>query len=501
LVGPDVRGHKSPRSTLNSFAWTGAARMVAEATTFVAMLVTARAVPPSEFGRATVAIILGALAANLTQQGIGSPLVQRRELESGDIASAWVVALAVGGTATGLVAFCVAPALQDVFDARTAGMLKVASLAFVFASVGVVPNALLQRNLDFPRLAIVDGLSSVASAIVGATLALTTHTGYALVWAMLVLLAASTIGSCVLSPRAARGRANASSLRSIAGFGSLSALSGLLYVAVSKIDYAVLGAVLGPRVTSFYARGFQLGFEYPGKATAILVRIALPLMSRTSSPDELRALRRRMTSMHAAALLPFSVLLIVVAPVLVPVVLGPAWRSAIVPAQILSVAGMTATIAAGTAPLLQALGKPGAMVAFTAFELAVFAGVLFLTAPAGVVTVCWTIAAARVVLLLVLLRGVVQPIAGIPAWRSLAEEVVPALGASLPLAVFAYLVLKISEHVHAPPTFALLASCGSGLLAYGFAMKLAFPSRWEMLSPLIYRVAGAVQRLTRLRGT
>lgn len=486
---------------LGAFAWTAAARVVAEAATLAAMVVTARAVSPADFGRASVATVVTLLAISLTQQGIGSPLVQRPEATPQDIKTAWSLSLLLGCAGSALGIFLVAPALSDIFDPRTADMMQLACVAFVCCSVGVVPVALLQRRLQFRQLALVDAIASVAAATVTGAVAVAAHSGFAIVWGALTLATITALGS--LAVQAPHGGVkvgfSSTAAKELVSFGGLSALSGILYIAVSKIDYAILAARLGPGPMGFYARGFQVAFDYPGKATAVLVRLALPLMSRSSSAVELRDLRAKMTSAHTTLLLPYPMLLIVLAPVLVPAVFGAVWEPAVVPTQILAFAGMTAIVAAGTSPLIQALGRPGAMVLFTTLELAVFVVVLLVSVPHGVTVVCWAIAGARVALLVSLQRFVVQPIAGIPALESLRTDLAPAVGAGIPMMIVSWAVLELLQSVGAPSAIALAAACGAGIACYGIGLRALFLSNWSILADAGRRLGAPATSLLRRR--
>ena len=126
----------------------------------------------------------------------------------------------------------------------------------------------------------------------------------------------------------------------IAGFGVPAALAGLVHVGFANADYVILAARLSPTSAGLYWRAFQLGVSYQEKISGIMLRIAFPLYARTTDRDELRRLHERATRLHATTVLPLLALLIVTAPVLIPWLFGPEWRGAIVPSQLLAVAGM-----------------------------------------------------------------------------------------------------------------------------------------------------------------
>ena len=79
----------------------------------------------------------------------------------------------------------------------------------------------------------------------------------------------------------------------------------------------------------------------------------------------MRALRSRVIRINAVVIYPLLALFIATAPQLVPWLFGQQWAPAVVPAQILTVAGMARMINNGTPSLVLAAGKPRTLLAFT----------------------------------------------------------------------------------------------------------------------------------------
>ena len=113
------------------------------------------------------------------------------------------------------------------------------------------------------------------------------------------------------------------------------------------------------------------------------MRIAFPIYSRTQDRDELRALHQRATRLQAVTIFPLLGLLIVAAPVLVPVVFGPAWEGAVLPSQILAGAGMVAAILVGYPQVMLAVGKPKVLLRFNIGMLSAYIVASIVSAPYG----------------------------------------------------------------------------------------------------------------------
>src|SRR5215813_11897547 len=81
---------------LRGLKWVSSARAAAEVVAVGVGIAMAHLVPPAAFGRVSVAILVNELALGLANEGVGSPLVQRRLLKRAHVESAALVGIAMG---------------------------------------------------------------------------------------------------------------------------------------------------------------------------------------------------------------------------------------------------------------------------------------------------------------------------------------------------------------------------------------------------------------------
>ena len=314
-------------------------RVGVECVSFGSSLVLARLVPPAEFGRAAVALIVVALALVITPQGLGAPLVRfpsspgrswRRRPSS---AWSWAPSSRSAPTRSPVVA-------DPIFGGSTSRLIQLAAPAWLLTALGTVPLALLQRNMDFRRI----GSSNVLSLFVGSLVALVAAAAGGLDGPALVVGGLAGAGSMSLCYLAAASplvipRPHRRAMREITGFGVPVVLSSVAFTVYRNVDYAILGARLGALPLGLYWRAYQLGVDYQSKITGIMQQIGFPLYSRTDDLDDMRRVRERISRLHATLVIPLLALLIPLAPVVVPLLYGDAWRGASRPTQILAPQG------------------------------------------------------------------------------------------------------------------------------------------------------------------
>ena len=473
-------------ATLAGVRWMAVARVTVEVILLISTVILARLLTPAEFGRAAVALITSSFALALTSESFGAALVQRKDLKERHLETAFLMSLALGA-GLAILTFATAPIIAEpLFGKATVGLVQLAAPLFLFAGINAVPNAILQRRLDFQRLSTIEMVSRATGAMVAIALALTGLNPEALVIGAVAGGFVSTVQLVIAVPLP-RPRIGRSAIRDIGSFGLPAALSGLVRQTNRNVDYAILGATMAATQVGYYWRAFQFGVEYQSKISSIMLRIAFPVYSRTRNIAEMRRLRSRIVRAHATLLFPLQAGLIATAPVLIPWLLGDSWKPAVLPMQILSIAGMTAVIMNGLGPLLLALGKPKALLWWNVASLVPYAAMIYLIAPLGLIQVCVGVVALRILTLLIAHAFLFQRLAGIPM-RRLWDDAGPATISSISLLGVSFPLVHWLSGVGAPPPVILTAAGIGGLSAYALTLRLVFADAWSDILLLARRV-------------
>lgn len=487
---PRSGGDSLPRERLRDAAvagarWVTVARAFSELLGFLASVVLARLVSPAEFGTAVVALVLPMLSVILTFEGFGTVLVQRERLDRAQAETAAFLSLACG-LVLALGVWATAPLwAEPLFGSRTAGLVRLASPVFVIAGLGVVPRAYLQRRLDFRRLSTFEVIAFTVGSTVSVTSATAGLEAEALILGMLAMTATEA-GLMFRAARPPRPRLVTSAAREIAAFGIPASLAGLAYVARRNVDYVILAAKLPFALVGFYWRAFQLGAEYQGKVSGAVFRLVFPLFSRAQDAEDLRLLRSRVVRTNVTLIFPLLAAFVVVAPTLVPWLYGARWEPAVAPAQILAISGMALAVLSGTEPLMLAVGRPRALLAFNAAFLAATGSAAFLAAPHGLIPVCVAVSAVHVVMAALAQVALVGRLVGIPVGQLL-RDVVPATVASAAALLAGVVAAPSLEGLDQPlaEVTALSVVC---LTTYAVLLRGLFATAWDEVGRTVGRV-------------
>ncbi len=347
----------SDRRFAGGIAWTAAAKWSSQVFSWASLFVVARVLLPSDFGLVGMAAIYLELAQYFSEFGFGSAIVtlrdvteeQTRQINTLCVLSG-VVAFAVScAAAVPLGLFFRAPQLPAVVVAMSA--------TFLLSGFQTVPYSLLQKDLEFRVLSIIDASRGVAQALTVLFLALFGF-GY---WALVIgnLVAAATSAAVPLIFRG-RGlaRPHIHSVKTAIVFSWRVLVARMSWAAYSNADFLVAGRMLGSTALGFYTIAWNLAFAPQEKVTSLITQVAPAFFS--AAQTDYAALRRylcRLTEGLSLIIVPAALGLALVASELVPLALGRKWSGAIVPLELLAVFASFRSLTTLFAPVLTALGE------------------------------------------------------------------------------------------------------------------------------------------------
>lgn len=470
---PRRRDHSRARldgTLVHGLAWTGVIRWSSHILTWAATVMVARILAPEDFGLWAMAGVYFGVVNLLTEFGLGASVIMLRELTDEQIAQINAFALLMGGGALA-VSFGMAWPLAAFFRSpQLVSVILVMAVVFPITAFRIVPAALLQKELRFKALALVDGARVLTQSLALVAFALLGLRYWALVLAALVSQSVWTALALGLRRhRFATPRLHA--IRDAITFSVHVIVARLSWYLYSHADFMVAGRVLGQAQLGAYSMAWSLA-NVPIEKVSTLVNSVTPGFFSAVQKDRAGLQRYLLTLTEGIALIVFPVALglALVADDFVAVVLGPQWEGAVVPLRLLAAYATVRAISPLLMPLLNAIGET---------RLFMWNNILglVLLPPAFLIGSRWGtggIAAAWLIvhpfLLLVLYTRTFRRI-GLGPLRYFAA-LWPALSAALAM-TGTVLATRALLPQAAPRTAHLAAEVGAGALAY-VAVLLAF---------------------------
>ncbi len=355
----DVAPHNIRRSLKRGAVLAIGSQIAIQGVRLVGVVVLARLLTPDDYGLAALAVTLASFSMTLGDFGFGTALVQARTASQRWASTACWCALGAGAIGSGLAALAAYPAALTLGEPAVAPLLIAGGLTLFLVAAGSASNALLTRSMSF---GVIQGASVSASmiAMVCAVAAASLGAGaWALVLQQLVL--ATTMSAFFIV--AARWRPSREFSR--AAFRSLSKFAmPFTGAAVLFALQALIAALLVGHLVGIHALGiwnFSLAIVVlPGLLLAApLARVIYAAFARMRDDRErIAEVWVNGLMLVGGVVLPTLVLLIAIAPDMIPLAFGAQWVPAVHVVQILAVFFMSRALQTWNSSVLDAAGKP-----------------------------------------------------------------------------------------------------------------------------------------------
>jgi O-antigen/teichoic acid export membrane protein len=364
-VGPDVAG--GVRWSLIATIGTMAGRM-----TFVVLLM--RLLGPENFGIVAQATVYVTVATIFLALGLPVTVIQRPHLDRAGVGTALSFTIA-SALVVGVATVLGAPLIADFFQTEElTGVLRLLSISLVLKALAIVPTAMLARKMRFRALGLAEILSTAISGGIAIAAALNGANYWALVIQILVLdtIYLALVLAAARLPAPTWSRTAAQDLWS---FSSRMMGSDIINYLSNNGDKILIARLLGATPLALYALAGRVLVVPIETLSKTADRVILPMFSRLQD-DAHRVARYFLEATESVALFisaPMA-LVILCAPLGVPMAFGDAWDGAILPLQLLAAHAIFFLLIALTNPVVQAAGR-----ADWEFRWSVFTTVIALT--------------------------------------------------------------------------------------------------------------------------
>src|SRR5699024_2357917 len=150
------------KKIISGVLWTFTGTGVQVILQFLVFIALSRLLEPESFGVMSTALALITVLSTFSKLGIGPSIVQKETIEVKHIQTGYTISLIFSTILTAIVWFS-SPYIASFFDmGELESVLKVLAFIHLIQGFSVVSEALLQRKLEFKKLAFVQVVSYVA---------------------------------------------------------------------------------------------------------------------------------------------------------------------------------------------------------------------------------------------------------------------------------------------------------------------------------------------------
>jgi O-antigen/teichoic acid export membrane protein len=342
----------------------GLARLCGQAANLVLrlgfMVIMARLLDPGDFGLVAMVTVVTGVLEIFTTAGLSAATIQKATITNEQISTLFWVNVLVGMILC-LLCLATAPVLVSFYhEPRLFWVTVTMGAGFVLSAGGVQHSAILQRQLRYVALTMIETLSLLVSFALGIIMALGGFRYWALVCSIIAAPAVSTVSICAIAgwmpgmPRLGAG------IYSMLRFGGTITLNNLVVYFAYNSDKLLLGRFWGADALGLYGRAYQLINVPSNNLLSAVGGITFSTLSRLQDdPVRLRSYFLKGYSLITSMTVPICIFAALFADDIVLVVFGPKWADATTMFRLLTPTILVFGMINPTGWLIQSVGLQG----------------------------------------------------------------------------------------------------------------------------------------------
>lgn len=373
--------------------WTSMSALITTSLQFLKLPIIARLLQPEDFGLMAMVTVVMGFAQAYADMGISNAIIYRQDVTRNQLSSLYWLNIFAGVIVFALIITSSPLIVRFYQEPRLSSLIFWAALNFLITPVGQQFRILLQKELKFNQLAKVEVTAATSSFLVAIVTAWLGQGVFALIWGQLTNTICSSallarLGWTTWRPKLHFKRAD---IKSYVGFGLYQMGERSINYFSANVDYIVIGKFLAPETLGVYTLAYQLVTMPLTKLNPILTRVAFPLFAKKRMDNA--ALRRGylgVSKLLALIIFPLLVGLAVSSPLVIPIVFGSQWESAIPIIQILALVGILKTLGNPSGSIILAKGRADLGFKWNILVATINLLIFVLIAPYGMYAIAWS---------------------------------------------------------------------------------------------------------------
>ncbi len=299
-----------------------------------------RLLSPTDYGIVGVLTIFTAIAGNIQAAGFTQALINIHRPTQREYNSVFWFNVLTSLLLYAVLFFC-APLIADFFHQESlVSVSRFVFLSFVIASLGIVHNAWLVKNLMIRETAIIGFIALLCSGAVGIVLALLGYGYWSLAWQQIVYISVTNVVRLYYSRWRPTFHIDFEPVRTMFPFAVKLLITNILNTLSQNVLTFIFGRLLPIRSVGNFSQASKWNTMAHSFISGTVAQVAQPVLAEVSDDDE-RELRVFRKMLRFTAFLSFPIMfgLALVAHEFIILTIGTQWLDSIPLLQILCIGG------------------------------------------------------------------------------------------------------------------------------------------------------------------
>jgi O-antigen/teichoic acid export membrane protein len=384
------------RHAVSGVKWIGLSTLFTSAFQYVQVAVLTHFLSPYDFGLMAMAMVVIGVVQAFNDMGVSNAVIQRRDTTRDRLSSLFWLEIGAG-LGLFVLTLAITPLTAEFYrEPALVPVMVWISTIFLVTPPGQLYLVLLQRDLKFRDLAIIEIIATIISTLAMFVAAYFGQGVMALVIGQIIYYAVRSIQlvAAGLPHWQPHLHFRVSDLSGYIGFGLYQmGERTVTYLAINTIKL-IIGRYLGADVLGRYYVAYQI-IVYPvTRISTVIMSVSFPILAKFQESDYL--LQRgylHMSRLISFTLIPAIVVVFVAAPVFVPLLMGPGWSGVTPIFQILCAVALFKALGSTTVPTYLSRGRADLGFIWNFIVALVNAVVFYLLAEYGIIVLTLSFAA------------------------------------------------------------------------------------------------------------
>lgn len=360
-------------------------------------MMLARLLTPAEIGVYAVGAVLAGLAQAVRDFGVGSYVIQEKQLTEEKLRAALGTSLCVAWALAAVVLLGSGLAARLYRDPRLSTVLQLLSINFLLIPFSSLALPYLRRQMRFSAIFAINFSSSATQLLVSVGCAWLGHGYLSLVWGAVAGTVAALAASICCWPRGLPWLPARRGMKAILSFGAISTAGSVIDELGVAAPDLIVGKMMGVAEVGIFGKAQGVVNVFNQMVTGAISPVIFPLFSEQArAGGDLRPAYLATASYMTVLAWPFFGFVAIMAPAVVRVLYGDQWDACVPLIRIICVSSALYSMFSMARYLFVAMGAVRTQAKLDALSVPVRVLAVLLAAPFGLEWVAWAVVVGAV---------------------------------------------------------------------------------------------------------
>lgn len=291
--------------------WSSISQIFKQLLQYLTTLILVSFLAPSDFGLITMSLIVTGFLEIFKDLGTASAIIQREENSDDLLSSIFWVNILVGVIISSII-FAISPYVAEFFNQpEVTSVMRVLSLTFIISSISILHKSLLEKRIEFDKLAKIEIISSFFGGIVAITLAINGFKVWSIVFQYISVALVNSVLLLKFALWSPKFYFSFNDLKQVKSFSLNLIAYNIINYFIRNFDYVLIGKFLGDKLLGHYYLAYRIMLYPVQNISVVISRVMFPVYSRIQNNNmKIKETYSKIAAAIAFITFPISIIMI-----------------------------------------------------------------------------------------------------------------------------------------------------------------------------------------------